>query len=967
MITYGSSSGFYSRRIGPLCAVLTLCTFAIGTGFAATVTINPVKDNTIYQGIDPVTAENFEDNTCGAGTDFFSGVTNDGFKRRALLRFDIAAGIPAGSTINRVTLTLNVNRSGDNQTATMTLRPVSKDWGEGTVNCSLNRGGGQGLPAAVGDATWLAAKFQQVLWTTAGGDFGAISGSASAPAARGDAIWDSAAAGNALMVSDVQNWLNSPVTNNGWIVVGDEARSSTTRRFGSREGSVPPKLLIDFTPTGNVYACCFTSGNCTITDTTSCTSQGGTPNTSVTTCEPNPCPQPVGACCNPDETCSNSVSRTTCESAGGIFQGANTTCTSTGVDCGLTPFVDALPIPAVLQRVSTRADGVPQYAVTITQQRQQLHTELPLTDVWTYNGTYPGPTIEATVGQPIEVKYTNSLPTTGRRGAHYLQVDECAHGPNYWRDTKRTVVHLHGGHVPARVDGQPEYDIMPGEFDVYEYPNNQLPATLWYHDHALGITRLNVYMGLAAYYLLRDSFETGLGLPSGEYEIPLAVQDREFTADGTLFYPPTIQDAFLGDKVLVNGKVWPYLNVKQGKYRFRILNGSQARLYRMRLENKADPAQVIPFRLIGTDGGLISAPITLNSFIMTPAERFDVVVDFAAFPAGAEIVLKNDQREVPDVPNVMKFVVQGLAGHTAPLPATLRTITPIPETQATVTRRFRLERVAEPCAGGEWLVQSLDALGNVTGMHWDDITEFPVLGTTEIWEFQNVSNMLHPMHVHLVMFQVLDRNGLASQRSAWEVNTWKDTVRVPPQGRVRIIMKFDDYLGKFPYHCHILDHEDHEMMRQFQAINNPANCNNNGVCNAGEDCRGCPNDCRQVSGAFCGNGLCEPGDGEDCLSCGADCNGKQKGSALFCCGDGAGTNPVGCADSRCSSGSFYCRTTPRVPACCGDKLCEGLETTSSCGVDCAAAVNCASFTTSQTCNANAACIWNAKTKKCVNR
>ena len=156
-----------------------------------------------------------------------------------------------------------------------------------------------------------------------------------------------------------------------------------------------------------------------------------------------------------------------------------------------------------------------QYTVDVEAVRQQLHSELPDTDVWTYNGAYPSFTIEARSGEPIEVTYNNNLPANGRRGGHIFQVDECAHGPNYWGNAARISTHLHGGHLPAEDDGQPEKTILPGQSQVLNYPNNQEPATLWYHDHALGITRLNVYAGMAGFYLLRDDFEDALGLPSG--------------------------------------------------------------------------------------------------------------------------------------------------------------------------------------------------------------------------------------------------------------------------------------------------------------------------------------------------------------------------------------------------------------------------------------------------------------------
>ncbi|UCD34906.1 MAG: multicopper oxidase family protein [Nitrospiraceae bacterium] len=943
------------------CLAIWGFTLSSADALAATVTINPVKDNTIAQGIDPGSGENFEDNSSGACENVFAGVTNDGLLRRSLLQFDIAGNVPAGSTINSVTLTMTVNRAGDNQDAAMFIHRVSKLWGEGTATCGP-RGGGQGDPAGVGDATWLDAEFNITSWATAGGDYGTASASAVVGSGNGSqGVWVSTA--NPAMIEDIQDWLDNPAANFGWILIGDEARNSTTRRFSSREGTVPPALQIDFTPTGDVFACCYDDGTCGVQLTTDCTASGGTPDTNTDTCEPNPCPQPVGACCNLDESCSDIVDRLTCEFTGGTFQGAGSTCSQASVDCGLTPFVDALPIPPVLQPTGTRADGVPQYTVDVISATQQLHAELPGTNLWTYNSAYPSFTIEATKDQPIEVTYLNSLPTKGRRGGHILDVDECAHGPNQWADSARVVTHLHGGHLPARFDGQPEYHILPGEIDIYEYYNRQDAATLWYHDHALGITRLNVYAGMAGFYLLRDSGDTGdtsnaFGLPSGEFEIPIVIQDREFNPDGSLFYNPTIQNAFKGDRIVVNGKVWPYLNVKQGKYRFRFLNGSQAREYTLRLENITNPGNDPAFTLIGTDVGLTSAPIDLGNSISiaAPAERFDVVVDFSGFPAGTEIVLRNDELTAPLIPNVMKFIVTNQPGYTGTIAPALRTVTPLDPSEVP-TRYFRLKKLDATCSNdparivGEWLIESLNGpSGTVIGEHWDDITEYPVLGTREIWEFENPTNSMHPMHVHLVKFQVLDKTDLTTGQfiplKPWEINTWKDTVRVPGRSKVRIIMDFQDYLGKFPFHCHILDHEDHEMMRQFQTTNDPANRVIDGVCGAGEDCISNPEECLTVSGALCGNGLCEAGDGENCVTCPEDCAGRQQGpvSNQYCCGfnDGQVTNPVGCGidvnDDRCINrrNNLYCREAPRVSACCGDNLCEGQETEANCAVDCAA-------------------------------
>ncbi len=728
----------------------------------------------------------------------------------------------------------------------------------------------------------------------------------------------------------------------GWTTTGNVATASNGSTSAIPDQDIPAASPLD-PPLGGEFACCFAdTGGCALLTTAACSAAGGTPDTGSTSCVPNLCPQPLGACCNLDETCSDTIAADVCLANGGSFQGQATACSDGPVDCGLEPFVDPLPIPAVLAPSGTRPDGVLTYQISVQTAQQQLHSELPATDLWTYNGAYPSFTLETRVGEPIEVTYVNNLPA----GAELIEVDECAHGPNYYGDAPRIVTHLHGGHVPARFDGQPELTLLPGEMDVYEYPNDQLPATMWYHDHALGTTRLNVYSGMAGFYLLRDDFEDGLGLPSGDYEIPAVIQDRQFNADGSLAYPVSLPDSFFGDKVLVNGKVWPRLDVDRGKYRLRLLNGSQARSYRLRLQNEADPGQTIPFSLIGTDLGLISAPIGLTEIAMAPAERFDVVVDFSAFPAGSEIVLRNDDTTSPVVPNVMKFVVGSQTGFTGAIPATLRPVTPIPPGDATVTRWFRLIKIGEPCAGSEWVIETLDGPGGTpTGDKlWDDLSEFVQLGSTEIWEFENPGTVMHPMHIHLVAFQVLDRarlsDGAPLPLEPHEITTWKDTVKVPADTRVRVIARFDDYAGRYAYHCHILDHEDHEMMRQFLVVNDPAACDSDGFCEAGEDGINCAADCAQVSGARCGNGLCEVGDGEDCLSCPDDCNGEQDGGGDdFCCGNG-GTNPVGCGDSagdnRCLDASLlrFCRVMPRLAATCGDRLCEGAETAASCPQDC---------------------------------
>ena len=237
----------------------------------------------------------------------------------------------------------------------------------------------------------------------------------------------------------------------------------------------------------------------------------------------------------------------------------------------LTPYLDPLPIPPV-------ADAGERYGGRCRDLRPgdegvegPLHSELPLTTVWGFDdGTHGagilGPTIEAHSDQPVTVNWTNDLRVfeTGQlRTSHYLPVDTCV--PDALDDAQ-TVFHLHGGHVPAAVDGYPENTFTPGDPPVsYVYPNNQQAGFLWYHDHSLGVTRLNVQMGLAGLYYLRDSVEDALNLPAGEFEVPLILQDRRFNTDGSFRYPATGNDHFFGDKIMVNGKVWPYFDVEEGQ------------------------------------------------------------------------------------------------------------------------------------------------------------------------------------------------------------------------------------------------------------------------------------------------------------------------------------------------------------------------------------------------------------------
>jgi spore coat protein A len=782
---------------------------------AAVINLNPSMDNMMVQ-------ENVG-NSNGAGSWLITGNNNQGTagqSRRALIRFDLSA-IPSTATITAVTLVMTNDR-GKAGTQTISLYRVTSEWGEGSSNSNADPG--KGAAATMNDATWAHRLYPSPLWNTPGGDFVATA-SAAIPVGNSAAYsWTSA-----QMVADVQQWLSTPSTNFGWILIGNEGAKATARRFHSRTGTTPPVLQVTYTTGGTVTgACCLSDNTCQELTPTQCATAGGTYHGDGTICTPNPCVAPTGACCLTDGSC-NALTAAQCAAANGVYQGDNSACSPNPCSVALTPFLDPLPIPAVATPTSGTAGGIASYTMRVREVSQQLHSQLPATRVWGYGSTatgatYPGPTILASSGNPVTVTWVNDLRDAqgNLRTTHYLPVDLCMKGPDTEGPTARIVTHLHGGHVPADVDGYPENTLLPGEQTTYVYPNNQPAGTLWYHDHAMGITRLNVIMGMAGYYLLTDATETALGLPSGQNEMGLAIQDRSFNPDGSFRYPAAWDEHFFGDKILVNGKVWPYLNVKRGKYRFRLLNGSTSRVYTLNLSNGG------PFWVIGNELGLLPKPLRRTSLTLTPGERMDVVIDFQPYTNGTQIILQNSAPApypgtpgVGVIPDVMKFVVvNGGGAYTAALPANLRPFTPIPEAEAIRTRTLELFKVPDECTGQRW---------SINGLRFSDITEFPALGTTEIWSWVNRSGFVHPMHMHLVAFQVLDRQPFVIVDGAVQTTGprvapdsseagWKDTTPVRPLEIVRVIARFQDYLGKYPYHCHILEHEEHEMMRQFQTV-----------------------------------------------------------------------------------------------------------------------------------------------------
>ncbi|UKY48567.1 multicopper oxidase family protein [Streptomyces inhibens] len=484
------------------------------------------------------------------------------------------------------------------------------------------------------------------------------------------------------------------------------------------------------------------------------------------------------------------------------------------------PFKVPLPIPPVARPTSTDG-GRDTYEVV---QREAAIEILPglKTTVWGYDGLFPGPTFVTRSGRPAQVRVHNKLPVP-------------------------TVTHLHGGVTPPQSDGYPTdlllpagcnpalrkgvldsqraghaMHIAPADWNVresyrtYEYPLNQRATTLWYHDHRMDFSAPQVWRGLAGFFLVHDDEEDALPLPRSERDIPLMLCDRAFDADGAFRYPaldpsctgtPGVHDAYmggvLGDVQLVNGAPWPRLEVSNTRYRLRLLNASNARRYRLALEPA--PRSGTPFTHIGSDGGLLAAPQQLTTLTMAPAERFDVIVDFSAYPVGSHVTLINTLGQ-NGMRQVMRFHITRRVKDDSAIPRRLSALDALTPREAVAVRRFDFRRAEGADEQQVW---------TVNGHPFDTATLLatPRLGTVERWRFS--SDFHHPVHVHLAHFQVLSRNG---RRPAATDAGWKDTVDVRPYEVVDVLARFDGYRGRYMLHCHNLEHEDMAMMANFQVI-----------------------------------------------------------------------------------------------------------------------------------------------------
>ncbi len=471
------------------------------------------------------------------------------------------------------------------------------------------------------------------------------------------------------------------------------------------------------------------------------------------------------------------------------------------------PYRVPLPVPPVARAVGRDADGVDLYRIT---QRPALVEIVPgvRTPILGYDGIFPGPTIETRRGRPVVVRHRNELPVP-------------------------TAVHLHGGHTPHEHDGWPldlvlpagdgrlwtphhglTGDVVRGERD-YRYPTDQRAATLWYHDHRMDFTGPAVYRGLAGFHLVRDDVEDALPLPRGDRELPLMICDRSFAEDGSFVYPgideemrsvPGVEDEWmegvLGDVVLVNGAPWPRHEVDAARYRLRLLNASNARRYRIVLTVPHGPD--LPLVQIGSDGGLLAVPVRHRAIELAPGERFDVIVDFSRLPVGTEVTMINGLGR-GSTSDIMRFHVVRKAPDDSRVPARLAEVERLTPPAGATTRIFRFTRGRAGDHEG-WTINGESFHPNIS------LADVP-LGEVETWRL--VTDVHHPVHVHLDQFQVLGRSG--GRPGVFDAG-WKDTVDVRPAEIVDIAVRFTDYAGKFVMHCHNLEHEDMAMMATVRTV-----------------------------------------------------------------------------------------------------------------------------------------------------
>jgi spore coat protein A, manganese oxidase len=550
------------------------------------------------------------------------------------------------------------------------------------------------------------------------------------------------------------------------------------------------------------------------------------------------------------------------------------------VVAGATPrlrkWVEPLPVPPVLDG---RGVGKSFTIAARESTSWRFHPDLPATKTWGYwcdspqaGLPYLGPTIEATrrpddsSDTSVTIEWRNELDRA------FLPNDPTIMGAVMPGDPVPIVTHLHGGESHPQFDGTPlqwfTKDGAKGPHyitNTFTYYNEQRASMVWYHDHALGNTRTNVYAGLAGVYLIRDDQDTGeadnpLGLPAGAYELPLVLQDKTFNSDGSMFYPtqgvtpyhPEWVPEFFGDVAVVNAKIWPFVDVEPRRYRLRIVNGSQARFYNLQFagENSGRP---LPFAQIGAEGGLLRAPVPMSALLIAPGERADVIVDFAGQRNRSFILTNNARAPYPmggraTLSQLLKIRVnRTLQGSDTTTPATdlrLPVLQALPP--ASVMRVQHLSETLDPITGAPIHLNVEDAPYLDEQTQLPDVSTRPAAGAVEDWLLVNTTADTHPIHLHLVTFEVIDRRpfDVAAYDPATQAITYtgpavpatanengrKDTVQAHPGQVTRIRARFElpdegtvvlppgVANAQYVWHCHILEHEENDMMRAFEVI-----------------------------------------------------------------------------------------------------------------------------------------------------
>ena len=475
------------------------------------------------------------------------------------------------------------------------------------------------------------------------------------------------------------------------------------------------------------------------------------------------------------------------------------------------PYAAAFIRPPVLPYTAMSDAQGPYRLYTVTEQRSMARIVNGLdTPVYAYNGSVPGPTIKVPQGTRVKLRVRNQLPAVHPAFGHAFN----------------TSTHLHGSASLPQYDGYADDVTHPGDFKDYWYPNWQPARTLWYHDHNVHTTAQNAYSGLAAQYHLSDAAERDL-LPQGVYDVPLTISDAMFAADGSLAYDDNSQSGLWGDVILVNGRPWPVMQVKRKIYRFRILNASIARSLRLRLSDGS------PLVVVATDGGLMPVAQPVAEYRQGGAERYEVLIDFSKYPVGRTVDLTNlsnkNNIDYDHTNKVMRFQVVDDSAL-PPDGADSRSISSMPSTLVASEAMGLTESMS---TGGLSLRLERSDVTNqyqINGKSWHDVIDsgyqdvITVVRPDEVqvWEIENKSGgWFHPLHIHLVDFRVLSRNG--NPAFAWEQGP-KDVVYIGEGEKVKVAMKFTlnkgggtsgNAGGRYMIHCHNLPHEDHDMMQQF--------------------------------------------------------------------------------------------------------------------------------------------------------